>query len=651
MSAIWGVITFDDKKGMSVAVQEGFERVYKESCKLERYEHVCTSQAYIGCGLQYITKESEKEELPIYDKERGIIFAADCILDNRKEVLDVLTTYGYDRKTLENEPDGKLMYVSYLCMGRECAKIFRGLYAIAVWDEKRKELILISDHVAARCLYYVKRGDMVVFSTLIEPIIQFFPDMEQNENYYKDFLMVNSSVIYVVPGETPYKEVALMLPATVVGIKEEVKKTDTYWTKEDGIRGEEAKREKTVRKNEKKFMSLYKECVKDALRSSGEIGIAMSSGLDSSSIGVLAAEELAKEQKELYSYTFTPYNNFKNAIVGNSVFDESELVKQIVEMYPNIKPTFLNNGGKNIFEDMDFITQLLEMPYKTGTFSNHYEMCKEGAKAGCKVFLNGGFGNNTVSYGEIMHILYELYRKKRIGRMLFYANRYCKHEKMSRREMVHILSRKFKIYEKEYQERLVHFVPDNMYLIPSILKEYDLKERFSRDRRTLISEGYIDKEKYKEHLRATSLLMYLGIFETKFGLSTGMLLRDPTKDIRLLAFCNRLPYHIFAYGGMTRWLIRKPFKKLLPKAILERWKQKGLLNADWMNHIYRDWEKIKPELLKCVSMDMYDSWIEKTKLKEDIESFGTNQKEDERCINYLCAIDGLRRYIQLQKKV
>ena len=73
MSAIWGVITFDDKKGMSVAVQEGFERVYKESCKLERYEHVCTSQAYIGCGLQYITKESEKEELPIF-KNQSLIF-------------------------------------------------------------------------------------------------------------------------------------------------------------------------------------------------------------------------------------------------------------------------------------------------------------------------------------------------------------------------------------------------------------------------------------------------------------------------------------------------------------------------------------------------------------------------------------------------
>ena len=651
MSAIWGVITVDDKNEIPVEVQECFEKVYQESCKLERYEQVCTSYAYVGCGIQYITKESYHEELPLHDKERGIVFVADCILDNRNEVLDVLVAYGYDREKIENEPDGKLMYESYLCMGKECVNIFRGLYTIAIWDEKKKDLTLISDHVAARCLYYMKRENIIVFSTLLEPIIQCFPDMKQNRNYYKDFLLVNSSIIYVVPGETPYEEVSLMLPATIVEFSGDEKKTNVYWTIEDGIKGDEKKKEVSARKNETRFMSLYKDCVKDAIRSSGEIGIAMSSGLDSSSIGVLASKELAKNQKNLYSYTFVPYNHFKNAIVGNSVFDESELVKQIAERYPNIKTSFLNNDGRNVFEDMDFVTQILEMPYKTGTFSNHYEMCEEGAKAGCKVFLNGGFGNNTVSYGEIMHVLYDLYRKKRIGRMLFYANRYCKHEKVSRREMARILCQRFKYYEEEYKKRLVHFVPDNRYLIPSVLKEYDLKERFSKDRRILISEGYIDQEKYKEHLRATSLLIYLGVFETKFGLSTGMLLRDPTKDIRLLDFCNQLPYHFFAYGGMPRWLIRKPFEKLLPKEILVRWKQKGLLNADWINHIYRDWEKIKPELLECVSMDIYDSWIDKKKLKEEIENFGMNQKEDEKCINYLCAIDGLRRYIRLQTKI
>ncbi len=651
MSAIWGVITLDDKNGIPVTVQECFEAVYEASCKIERYESVCTSHAYIGCGIQYITEESKKEELPIYDEERGIIFVADCILDNRKEVQEVLATYGYDRNVLEKEPDGRLMYFSYLCMGKECTRIFRGLYMIAVWDEKKKDLTFISDHVAARCLYYIKRENMVVFSTLLEPILQFFPDMEQNTDYYKDFLLANSSVIYVVPGETPYKEVSLMLPATVVEFVGQEKKNYTYWMLEDEIIGKEKKKEKSARKYAKRFMELYSACVTDALRSSGEIGIAMSSGLDSSSIGVLAAKALAKDKKILHSYTFAPYNNFKNAIVGNSVFDESELVKQIVERYPNIKPTFLNNEGKNIFEDMNFITKLLEMPYKTGTFSNHYEMCNEGAKAGCKVFLNGGFGNNSISYGEIMHVLYDLYRKKKIGRMLCYANRYCRHEKVSRREMAHILRKKFKLYEKEYQDRLERFVPNNLYLIPSILKKYDLKERFSKDRRVLISEGYIDKEKYKEHLRATSLLIYLGIFETKFGLNTGMILRDPTKDIRILSFCNQLPYHIFAYGGMTRWLVRKPFENLLPKAILEKWKQKGLLNADWLNRIYRDWEQIKPELLNNISMDIFDDWIDKKRLKNTIEHFGINQKEDERYINYLCAIDGLRRYIQLQKKI
>lgn len=652
MSAIWGVVALDEKETISVSAEGIFEDIYRKSCNIERYERIFTSHAYVGCGIQYITEEAKREELPIYNEELGIIFTADCILDNREEVSELLTAYGYDKEVLAKAPDGKLMYFAYLCMGKACVKEFRGLFSMAIWNEKERNLTLISDHVAARCLYYVRRGKQIAFSTLMEPLIKLFPDMEQNIDYYKDFLMANSSVIYVVPGETPYKEVSLMLPATVVEVSDKGQRVQTYWTIENSADGTRKKKKRVcAQEYGESFLKTYNRCVKDALRSSGEIGIAMSSGLDSSSIGVLAAKELSKMGKTLYSYTFVPYDNFKNTVVGNSVFDESELVKQIAEMYPNIKTSFLNNDGKNIFADMDLITGLLEMPYKTGTFSNHYEMCNEGAKAGCKVFLNGGFGNNTVSYGEIMHVLYHLYRKKRIGKLLRYANRYCRHEKVSRREMACLIWKKFKFYEKRYQERLEHFVPNNIFLIPSILNNYDLQNRFSKDKRIIISEGYIDKEKYKEHLQATGLLMYLGVFETKFGLNTGMILRDPTKDIRILSFCYQLPYHMFAYGGMTRWLVRRQFERLLPEEVWNKWKQKGLLNADWMNHIYRDWEQIKPELLENISMELYDDWIDKSRMTSTIERFGENQEVDKQAINSLCAIDGLRRYIQLQKKI
>ena len=647
MSAIWGVVTLDQTEMVPEKAKELFEAFYKENCKIERYESVADSKVYMGCGIQYITEESKSEKLPIVDKERGIIFTADCILDNRDEVVELLSGYGYDRKQLWKEPDGMLMYFTYINMGQEGIKRFRGLFSIAIWNEKKNSLTLISDQVSARCLYCIRRGNLIAFSTLMNPLVKLFPDMEQNMNYYKDFLLANPTVIYVVPGETPYKDISLMLPATELEFCIEGEHASTYWSLEDKTFYENAC--KSAKEYGNRFLEIYDSCVKDALRSSGEVGIAMSSGLDSSSIGALAARELEKQEKMLYSYTFVPYQKAQSAIEGNIVYDESGLVNELAEMYPNMKTTFLNNQGRNIFEDMDFCMNLLEMPYKTGTFPNHYEMCTEGAKVGCKVFLNGGFGNNTVSFGEINHILYDLYRKKRYGSMLQYMNRYGKHEKIGRRKMFEQLLKVFRIFDQKHESYLEHFVPDNFFLLPSILEEYDFQTRFSVDKRMVISEGYIDRESYKEHLRATGLLMYLGVFETKFGLKTGMLLRDPTKDIRIMSFCAQLPFSVFAYQGIPRWLIRNQFEGLLPKTLLEKWQQKGVLNIDWMKRIYRDWERIKPELLSNISTDILEEWVDKKRIIHAIESFGEEREKDIYVMSYLCAMDALIRFIKSER--
>lgn len=642
MSAIWGMVSLDENENISECAKEVFESVYRK-CKIDSIQTAASQDAYIGCGIQYVTVEAKAEQLPVQDEERRITFAADCVLDNRADVIELLTGFGYDRQQLCEAADGRLMYLSFVHLGKECVKQFRGLFAIAIWDAENRSLTLLSDQVSARSLYYIRRGNQVAFSTLMKPLLRLFPGIQENQEYDKDFLLVNPSVIYVVPGETPYREISLMLPASEVEFDAAGKRERVYWQQGEAVSGDavRAKRCKNAQEYSERFMELYADCVRDAVRSSGEVGIAMSSGLDSASVGVLAAQELAKTKKTLHSYTFVPYQKPDASAEGNALYDESGYVQEIAERYPNIRTTFLNNQGKNMFEDMEFCMELLELPYKTGTFPNHYEMCKEGAKAGCRVFLNGGFGNNTVSYGEVNHILYQLYLDKRPVAWLSWLNRYCKHEKIGRKKAVVQMLRTYRTFVQNSKCIKKSRVPDNYYLVPAILENYDWQERFARDKRLLLSEGYLNREDYKEYLKAPALLIYLGVFETKFGLETGMLLRDPTKDIRMLSFCHDLPYQLFAYRGVPRWLIRNGFRELLPEGVLEKWRQKGLLNIDWMDRIYRDWDVLRAKLLEDLSAERMDTWMDKERIKQEIEAFGQNREKDIYVISYLCAIDAL----------
>ncbi len=640
MSAIWGIIALESNSHLPTEYHTTFEQTYHHSCKIDRYEGIATTDAYFGCGIQYITEEARKECLPIYDKEKGLLFTADCILDNRDEIIALLLSKGYSKEELIKTPDGRLMYLSFLAFGDDCVKDFRGLFSVAIWNEKKRSLTIFSDPVSARSLYYTQSNGLVAFSTRAEPLLKLF-HFTPNENYHKDFLLSNTSVIYLVPGETPYQELFLLPPATRLCFTEKGLNATTY----RNLNHVASYRHMSSRNCTTQFLQLYQDCVKDALRTSGEVGIAMSSGLDSSSVGVLAAKELEVRGKQLHSYTFTPYQAPNNYRENNQILDESVPVRDLVKMYPNISATFLNNQGKNLFQDMNFCTKLLEMPYKTGVFPNHYEICVAASDVGCKVLLNGAFGNNTVSFGHISNGLYDLYHKRHMVAFHSLLHRYTAHEGINRKEFKYRVLKSFRSFKQRPKEFSSTFVPDNIFVTPSILRDYDLNKRHQADPRAKASAGFLTDADYTDYLQATALFMYLGVFETQFGLSTGMVLRDPTKDIRMIEFCRQIPFRMFTHKGTPRRLIRSAFSSTLPKSILEPWEQHGILNADWAQRINRDWQTLKPKLLQHLASDYLDDWIDKERLRSFITAFDASLVQNTAPLVHMCSIEGLLRFL------
>lgn len=641
MSAIWGIVALSPDVSVPEHSAQLFESTYQKNCKIDRYESASGADALFGCGIQYITKESEQEQLPFRHPERGLLFTADCLLDNRAELIDLLSSHGYDKKELTDAPDGTLMYYGYLIFGNDCVKHFRGLFSFAVWEEHTRTLTLFSDHTSNRCLYYIRQNGLLAFSTRTEPLLKLFPEVTPNVNYHKDFLLANASIIYVVPGETPYKEIFLMTPATRLTLTKDSASPFTYWTPGSAP----SERCRSAAEYSRHFLALYNDCVRDALRTSGEVGISMSSGLDSTSVGVLAARELAKKDKFLHSYTFVPYYQKERRAGSKTIYDESGFVYELAKQYSNIRTTVLNNQGKNLFTDMKLCSNILEMPYKTAAFPNHYEICCDSASHGCKLLLSGTFGNHTVSFGYIQNILYDLYCKKRVVSFLSMINKYAKHERMSRKKMLFSSLKSFRSFRRHIRNPFARYIPENVFLSVTLLQNYNLRTRFSGNIYSLFSNGYVDHKTFRQQLSPQNFFVYAGVFETQFGLRTGMVLRDPTKDIRLIEFCYHLPYRMFAHGSIPRWLIRSSFSSLLPASILDSWGQHGILNTDWLQRVRRDWTSLKPEILQHLNTGLLDNYINKEQILFFIEAFEHSKKGDADMMTHLCALEGLLRFL------
>ena len=605
MSAIWGNLSFSGT--LPENIDTLMRMPYETKCKIDRMESIKKESCYFGCGIQYITGEATQEILPLYDEENNILLTADCCLDNREELLTSLAL------TDNKIPDGNLIHLAYLKWGIDCVKHFRGLFSIAILDYDTQTLYLVSDHTSARCLYYYHTKNGVTFSTLLAPILALHGEIVPNELYLKDYLAAPLLLPTIVVEETPYKDVYKLPPATILQISGETVTKTTYWTPAEPLPGCQCK---TAKEYGSYFRTLLTDCVNDAIRTSGKVGIALSSGLDSSSVGTIAADLLREKNETLFAGTYIPYEEVP-ANTAHNIYNESEDVKSVIAMHPNIVPHFLCNQGKNALSSVADGLDTLEIPYKA--FVNYptlQEIYTLASKEGCLVMLSGQMGNSTISYGNMDHVFYHLYEKKKYPTLLKWLNNLALHMKLPRKKFIPSYLRYLKEVATEYKNGTsTDYTLLNPYLNNLFAEKYPVKNRFDLGRMEFFSPLPNTPEVYRNQLCFLGGSTYMGEWETKIGLKHGILLRDPTKDIRILSFCYHLPYRYFAYKGTTKWLIRGNMKDMLPAHILNQWDRHGKQNEDWYLRILRDYKDIKPHFDKLLGNPELEKYIDTQKIR------------------------------------
>ncbi|SKB71444.1 Glutamine amidotransferase domain-containing protein [Lachnospiraceae bacterium] len=610
MSAIIGYLLSKNDTRDASGFPSTMERTLQKNARLDSVQKIVKDSAYLACGLQNITAESAYEKLPFYNEERGFLFSFDGILDNREALIRDL---GLSCEPNEMIADGTIAYHAFLKWGNSTPEHFTGLFSFAVIDEKSGTVRLFTDPVASRCLYYYKNpAGSIFFSTLAAPIRAVCPEIGINETYMQDFLAAPGLMPNLVSYETPYSDVYIMDPGKMITLSADKLEQKAWF---DISFCSESYDFSSADKAGQAFRALYDECVKDATRTSGEIGIAMSSGFDSATVGSIAADHLYKQDRTLYSYTYCPLERKERE--KNFVFDERADVQNIASMHPAIKTHFTNNDGKNCLQDLEQIISILEMPVKAiANFPNLCEIYKKASDQGCRIVLSGQCGNSTVSHGYIDDVLCDLFLKKKYFTFLRYLNRYSKTVRESRKMALKNCIRYFRFAESVLSGKagsISEYTPSNKFVKKDYFKDYPIRDRFKKGEIPYLESIPTTHELYRTFLQKKALWTYMGAMETKLGLYYGIVLRDPTKDVRMLRFCYALPYKYFAYMGEPRWLVRGNCRDLLPADLINDWMRYSVQNYDYLDRIERDWTDVKKNLAFILDMD-YSSFADQTEL-------------------------------------
>lgn len=112
-------------------------------------------QVVLGHQRLAIIDLSSAGHQPMFDPQTGNWIIYNGEVYNFKELRGELEGQGC---TFHSNSDTEVLLQSYRIWGRECVKRWRGMFALAIWDEQRKEMFLVRDRLGIKPLYYALRA-------------------------------------------------------------------------------------------------------------------------------------------------------------------------------------------------------------------------------------------------------------------------------------------------------------------------------------------------------------------------------------------------------------------------------------------------------------------------------------------------------------
>jgi len=221
--------------------------------------------------------------------------------------------------------------------GLDCVKKFNGMFAFAIWDEKKKILFAARDHLGIKPFYYAIQNGTFYFGSEIKAILahpDFKKELEENNiSYYLTFASLPAPY-------TLFKNVKKLAPAHYLIIRSngEVKEKE-YWNPAT---------KKIEPQSESFYISevrrLLRESVKSQMVSDVPFGCFLSGGIDSSTNAALMSEAMGKpvETFSVGSKEFEKYNEFKYSrkmaeflkTKPNEILIDEKYLKEFLNQYP-----------------------------------------------------------------------------------------------------------------------------------------------------------------------------------------------------------------------------------------------------------------------------------------------------------------------------
>ncbi|MBW2063171.1 MAG: asparagine synthase (glutamine-hydrolyzing) [Deltaproteobacteria bacterium] len=211
---------------------------------------------------------------PLYNEDGSAALIVNGEFYNFQELNQELLKHGHQFKTRSDSETFLHLYEDHSVP--EALSRLNGMWALALWDRKRKRLILARDRAGKKPLYYVHEKDRLLFASEIKALLPFKGlDLAQNETALALYLKYG----YVPAPYSIYRSIH-KFPAASYGVYEDGRLTiQPYWRLPDIV-----DHDRTEAEWSEALTATLDDAVRLRLVSDVPLGVFLSGGIDSSLI-------------------------------------------------------------------------------------------------------------------------------------------------------------------------------------------------------------------------------------------------------------------------------------------------------------------------------------------------------------------------------
>ena len=510
-----------------------------------------SSEADLGvCRLSIVDLELNKQ--PMNFSKYNFVISLNGEIYNLRELQKLVNQSGIELKT---KGDTEVIGHLYFMYGEKFIKLINGMFAISIWDEKKKVLLLYRDRTGQKPMYFAAEPEkFIAYASEIKSLL----NVVQNNNVNFDNL--NSMLVlgYIIPPGTPFEEIFALEPAHYLRWEAGLISKVRYWSSLDN----ELPIPNNFNEIYEAVFELIRHSTKLTLASERPLCVLLSGGIDSTVISHFAQ---------------TNYNSLGSLktvslSVGTPEFDETSFAIDSSRLTGTSHYSFKFDPDPNVLSE--YLNKYADIPFADSSVILMYQLTKFMSENNLIVGLTGDGGDELFG-GYSKYNLFLTYAKLKpfikLGHM---AIPYLGQKNIAQN------NNKFRKYFETSPTLSEDYIKFNSLIGSNLTKfiwEKGIQENINFDNIRLLFTNFWNK------LNSESLLNNQLLFDQNTYLpgdinyksdtassANGVELRSPFQDHLLIGFVNNLPSQLKINNQRTKYLLRHLLKNLYPDYILNR---------------------------------------------------------------------------------